>query len=176
MVDCASPSSRRGASPLLDEADGVLIFRDGGVQGLGPQRDVGLQDRFHVGLLDDHLVAILDIGQTDAFSRRITGHEQFLPDLFFNQADITEPLIQQFELLGIAFLHRSEPPSDPEAYKGRPLPPHTSLVTQVTLCRGEPPADPLRAAAPQADRTRFRTAEAGTVNPFGWTSLTCAEV
>src|SRR2546422_5770816 len=45
MEACASLSSRHGASAFLKEADGVLEFRDGGVQGLGPQRDVGLQDR-----------------------------------------------------------------------------------------------------------------------------------
>src|SRR3989442_10862162 len=39
--------------------------------------------------------------------------------LFFHQAYITEPFIQQLELLGISFVHRARPPLAPETPKGR---------------------------------------------------------
>src|SRR3989449_1140885 len=177
MEAYASPSSRRCASALLKEADGVLVFRDGGVQGFGAQRDVGLQDRFDLRIIDDHRIAILDIGQADALPGHITRHEQLLPDLFFDQAHITKPFIQQLELLGVAFFHRSRPLSDSEMPKGRRLPQPTGPITLRSRCvGGNRPAEPRRAAVSQAVRTRFRTDEAGTGNPVGWASLTCADV
>src|SRR3989449_11289291 len=146
MEACASLSSNRGTSALFDEADDVLVFGDGCVQGHAPQRDVGLQDRFDVGIIDDDVVAILDIGQADTLPRHVTWHEQLLPDLFFDQAYIAEPFIQQLELLGISFLHRARPPLDPETPKGRWFfrPPALQSQKRASLSGGSNPFPPRR--------------------------------
>src|SRR5438132_12258951 len=84
--------------------------------------------------------------QATPLSQHVKWHAQLLPHLFFHHAYITDPFIQQLELLGISFFHRARPPLDPETPKGRWFfrPPALQPQKRASLSGGSNPLPPRR--------------------------------
>ena len=84
------------------------IFLNRGSQGLAAARDICIQGIFNLGIIDFYIIAILHV-RPDRSLRHLARHENLFPDLFLDQAHVSEPLMEQRQLLLIrdfdAFSH-----------------------------------------------------------------------
>jgi hypothetical protein len=74
------------------------IFLNRGSQGLAAAKDIRIQGIFNRGIIDFHIIAILQV-RSNRPLRHLPRHENLFPDFFLDQAHVSESLIVQRQLL-----------------------------------------------------------------------------